>query len=62
MYHDRCHKAVKVPNFRNALVKDLLEGLLKINPEERLGATRGIIEVKEHPFFEDINWDALEAR
>jgi hypothetical protein len=56
MYHDRCTKPVKVPHFRGDAVKDLLEGLLKNNPEERLGANRGIIEIKEHPFFSEIDW------
>jgi serine/threonine protein kinase len=42
MYRDRCDKEVKVPYFRGDSVKFLLEGLLKVNPEERLGAIKGI--------------------
>jgi len=61
MYYDRCNKPVHVP-IRSDVVKDLLEGLLQINPDERLGSSRGIIEVKEHPFFKDINWETLQAR
>ncbi len=58
MYHDRCNKPVRVP-IRSEVVKDLLEGLLQINPEVRLGSSKGITEVKEHPFFKDINWESL---
>ena len=34
---------------------DILRGLLKRNPEERLN----IDQIKSHAFFSDINWDAL---
>ncbi|KAM7273997.1 hypothetical protein ACFE04_028661 [Oxalis oulophora] len=37
---------------------DLIDKLLIENPVQRLGAT-GAREVKEHPFFKDINWDTL---
>ena len=40
----------------------LLTGLLQKRPENRLGCgDRGIEEVKEHPFFESIDWGLLEA-
>lgn len=38
--------------------KDLITQLLQHNPIDRLGAG-GAHEVKEHPFFDDINWEAL---
>ncbi|XP_010550576.1 PREDICTED: probable serine/threonine protein kinase IRE [Tarenaya hassleriana] len=37
---------------------DLIDKLLTENPVQRLGAT-GAGEVKQHPFFKDINWDTL---
>lgn len=40
----------------------LLTGLLQKRPEHRLGCgPRGIQEIKEHPFFESIDWGLLEA-
>jgi len=40
----------------------LLQGLLHKRPENRLGCgKRGIQEIKEHAFFETIDWGLLEA-
>ena len=37
---------------------DLLEGLLRRNPRERLT----VEQIKRHPFFETIDWDLLYER
>lgn len=39
-----------------AEAKDFLFRLLVRDPKERLGAKRGIAELKEHPFLADVNW------
>lgn len=39
--------------------KDFLEKLLVRDPKKRLGAVRGISELKEHPFLADVNWQTL---
>ncbi|RSH81920.1 uncharacterized protein EHS24_008117 [Apiotrichum porosum] len=39
--------------------KQFVKGLLNRNPQNRLGAKRGAAELKEHPFFKDIDWDLL---
>ncbi|CAH9072213.1 unnamed protein product [Cuscuta europaea] len=48
----------KVPEDISFEAYDLINKLLIENPLQRLGAT-GAAEVKQHPFFKDINWDTL---
>ena len=36
--------------------------LLNRNPKHRLGAQRDAAELKEHPFFKSIDWDALALK
>jgi len=51
---------VKFPNHLSANAKDLLYGLLRKNPSERLGGGPDYArEIMEHPFFKSINWDDL---
>ena len=40
----------------NEFAQDLILDLLKISPEERIGA-RDITQIKYHPFFKEINWE-----
>ena len=43
--------------------KDLIAGLCTVNPSERLGnLAGGTDQVKSHPFFRGIDWDALYYR
>lgn len=39
--------------------KQFVKGLLNRNPQNRLGSHRGAVELKEHPFFKNIDWDLL---
>ena len=43
-------------------LKDIITKLLERNPNTRLGSKQDIDEVKAHPFFKGINWDALYNR
>ncbi|CAK9182077.1 unnamed protein product [Ilex paraguariensis] len=36
--------------------RDLIRRLLKKEPENRLGSAKGAAEIKQHPFFEGLNW------
>ena len=39
--------------------RNFVKGLLNRNPKHRLGATHDAEELKQHPFFADVDWDAL---
>lgn len=56
------NEPIGYPNSLPPSAKDILGRLLDRNPEQRLGAKRGAVEVKEHPFFDCINWDKLMRR
>ncbi|CAI5760404.1 unnamed protein product [Candida verbasci] len=45
-------------NYCTPEAKDLIERLLTLNPEQRLGSN-GADEIKQHPYFKNINWDTL---
>ena len=53
---------VKFPRAMSANLKDLLTGLLKRMPGKRLGSApgeEGARQIMRHPFFQDIDWNAL---
>ncbi|KAH7438955.1 hypothetical protein KP509_04G038400 [Ceratopteris richardii] len=41
--------------------KDLINGLLVKDPHHRLGYKRGSTEIKQHPFFEGVNWALIRS-
>jgi len=60
MYKNIAFGKVRFP--RDALStegRNFVKGLLNRNPKHRLGATMDAEELKAHPFFADIDWDAL---
>jgi p70 ribosomal S6 kinase len=45
------------------VARDLVQSLLEVNPDRRLGSgPRGWEEVKQHQWFEGISWDAVAKR
>jgi serine/threonine protein kinase len=46
-----------IPNFISRECENLMKSLLKRNPHDRIGAYRGVDEIKEHPWFADVSWD-----
>ncbi|GMI98261.1 PROTEIN KINASE ASSOCIATED WITH BRX, AGC VIIIa Kinase 1-3 [Hibiscus trionum] len=40
---------------------DLIRGLLVKEPQNRLGVKRGATEIKQHPFFEGVNWALIRC-
>lgn len=41
--------------------RQLIHALLKRDPETRLGSNGGSNEIKDHPFFRDINWPLIRC-
>uniref|UniRef100_A0A251K4T0 non-specific serine/threonine protein kinase n=1 Tax=Manihot esculenta TaxID=3983 RepID=A0A251K4T0_MANES len=41
--------------------RDLIWGLLAKDPENRLGSEKGAAEIKQHPFFEGLNWALIRC-
>ena len=41
--------------------RDLIRGLLAKEPQKRLAYRRGAAEVKQHPFFEGVNWALVRS-
>lgn len=41
--------------------KDLIRGLLVKDPKKRLGFQRGASEIKQHPFFQSVNWALVRS-
>lgn len=42
--------------------RSFVKGLLNRNPKHRLGAINDARELKEHPFFQDIDWNLLKSK
>ncbi|CAM8945206.1 unnamed protein product [Rhodiola kirilowii] len=41
--------------------RDLIRGLLVKEPQQRLGVKRGATEIKQHPFFQGVNWALIRC-
>ncbi|KQJ97814.1 serine/threonine-protein kinase D6PK [Brachypodium distachyon] len=41
--------------------RDLIRGLLAKEPQGRLGVKRGAAEIKQHPFFQGVNWALIRC-
>lgn len=52
---------LKFPRKMSLEAKDLIQRLLHIDSEERLGRN-GADEIKTHPFFEGVDWDRVLAK
>lgn len=60
LYENIVHQAVRFPAGFDPVAKDLLEQLLEKNPVKRLGVLVGGAEdVKRHPWFRDVKWEAV---
>ncbi|KAF8974603.1 kinase-like domain-containing protein [Flammula alnicola] len=63
MYKNICFGKIRFPKgVINDDGKQFVKGLLNRNPKHRLGAQRDAAELKEHPFFKNIDWAALALK
>ena len=49
----------KYPNYLSSTAKNLIESLLRKDPNKRIGSQRGPQEIKDHPWFANINWETM---
>ncbi|CAL9692329.1 unnamed protein product [Knipowitschia caucasica] len=62
MYDNILNKPLQLkPNISNS-ARHLLEGLLQKDRTKRLGCKDDFLEIKNHMFFSQINWDDLNAK
>uniref|UniRef100_A0ACD5VFH4 Uncharacterized protein n=1 Tax=Avena sativa TaxID=4498 RepID=A0ACD5VFH4_AVESA len=45
----------------STLARDLIRGLLTKDPHKRIASKRGATEIKQHPFFEGVNWALVRS-
>ncbi|XP_063081397.1 protein kinase C iota type-like [Cavia porcellus] len=57
-------REVHIPHHLSVEARSILKGLLKKEPEGRLGChpQRGFIDIKEHPFFNNLDWNMMEKK
>ena len=58
IFHNIEFGELKLPEFIKEDTKSLLRGLLQKDPRKRLGGGNlDAEEIKQHPYFKDVNWD-----
>jgi len=45
----------------SSAARNLIKGLLVKGPQHRLASKRGATEIKQHPFFEGVNWALIRS-
>ena len=59
MYHGIMHGELHFPDKVSPVARSIISLLLEKDPVKRLGSKGGVLEVRAHPFFSDIDWQAL---
>jgi len=60
--NDRCSFPENVSTIVSRDCVSCVKGLLERDYKKRLGCKNGIEDFKNHPWFSDVNWDALERK
>ncbi|CAD8063553.1 unnamed protein product [Paramecium sonneborni] len=53
---------LKIPKHMSEDARDLIKRLLIRDPAQRLGSKNDAEDLKQHPFFKDINWDKIQNK
>jgi serine/threonine protein kinase len=60
---DLYQKKIQFPRYMNEDARDLITKMLILDPKKRLGYGKDdVVKIKNHPFFEEINWDDIWNR
>jgi len=59
MYNKIQHGVLRFPPFLSEECKSLIVGLLNRDPTKRLGSHNDVEDIKSHPFFKPISWEAM---
>jgi len=63
LFHSICHRDISLPDSLVGGVRELLDGLLRKNPLQRLGHSNGngrdYLDICESRWFVDVDWDAV---
>ncbi|KAG7590697.1 Protein kinase domain [Arabidopsis suecica] len=61
--HNVIGQALRFPEFPHvsSAARDLIKGLLVKEPQKRIAYKRGATEIKQHPFFEGVNWALIRS-
>jgi len=60
MYNSILNEPLNIPQNVSKIVRNLLSRLLEKDSSKRMGSQRGIEEIKEHPWFHDVDWKKYE--
>ena len=60
IFHNIEYGELKIPEFVSKEASSLLRGLLQKDPKKRLGGNiKDAQEIKEHPYFSDVDWEKV---
>ncbi|KAF8103453.1 hypothetical protein N665_0188s0389 [Sinapis alba] len=61
--HNVIGQALRFPEMPHvsSAARDLIKGLLVKEPQKRIAYKRGATEIKQHPFFEGVNWALIRS-
>ena len=59
MYEKIVRSKLHIPSYLTPSCQSLLQGLLERDPKKRLGYAHDGADLRSHPWFSNINWDAM---